>query len=69
MLKNWGLLSYNTILENVDCFQWWHLPSVDDGAMIRCGPLSPSSSKWARKEMDWIVFPRPWKCNLAELVS
>ena len=32
---------------------------VEDGTMMTCGPSSPSSSRWARKAMAWMVLPRP----------
>lgn len=34
-------------------------PIVEAGTMITCGPGSPSSFRWARKAMAWIVFPKP----------
>ena len=37
-----------------------HWPMVEDGTMMTCGPSSPSSSRWARKAMAWMVLPRPW---------
>jgi hypothetical protein len=40
---------------------WTYLPIVEDGTIITWGPVSPSSSKWARKAMVCMVFPKPWR--------
>lgn len=37
------------------------LPSVEDGTVMRWGPLIPSSYSWDRKAIAWIVLPRPWE--------
>lgn len=36
------------------------LPIVEDGTITAWGPVSPSSIRWARKAIAWMVFPRPY---------
>lgn len=44
------------------------LPIVDDGTITTCGPLSPSSRRWAMKAMVWMVLPSPWLINRIEWI-
>lgn len=44
------------------------LPIVDDGTITTCGPLSPSSRRWAMKAMVWMVLPSPWLINRTEWI-